>query len=58
MFEMTEALIYHARFCVLNMTNADPVEIKRELETAMEFSYEAGRRAYQLLATWVPTPSG
>lgn len=47
MFEMTEALIHHARFCVLGMTNADPVETERELTTARAFAFDAGRVAFR-----------
>ena len=46
MFEMTEALIHHARFCILNMTNADPMETERELTTARAFAFDAGRVAF------------
>lgn len=46
MFEMTEALIHHARFCVLEMTNADPVETERELATARALAFDAGRVAF------------
>lgn len=46
MFEMTEALIHHARFCVLNMTSGDPVETARELATAKAFAFDAGRAAF------------
>lgn len=46
MFEMTEALIHHARFRILNMTNADPKEAERELTTARAFAFDAGRVAF------------
>ncbi|EGQ64013.1 hypothetical protein GGI1_22921 [Acidithiobacillus sp. GGI-221] len=46
MFEMTAALIHHARFCVLEMTNGDPVETERELTTARAFAFDAGRVAF------------
>ena len=46
MFEMTEALIHHARFYILNMTNADPKETERELTTAKAFAFDAGRAAF------------
>ncbi len=54
MFKMTEALIHHARFCVLDITNADPKEIERELTTARAFAFDAGRAAFR---NQVPMPS-
>ena len=46
MFELTEALIHHARFCVLGMTNADPKEIERELAKAKSLAFRSGVAAF------------
>jgi hypothetical protein len=46
MFEMTEALIHHARFCVLSLTEAAIAEIKREQQLAESFAFSAGRDSY------------
>lgn len=46
MFEMAEALIHHARFCIRVMTNADPVDTERELTTAKAFAFDAGKIAF------------
>lgn len=43
MLEMTEASIHHARFCVMKMTNADPIETEQELATARRFAFAAGK---------------
>lgn len=54
MFEMTESLIHHARFCVLNMTSGDPVEAARELATAKACAFDAGRAAFR---SYLPKPT-
>lgn len=55
MFEMTEALIHHARFCVLNMTGGDPVEAARELTAVKTSAYNAGCLAFR---NGAPIPNG
>ena len=47
MFEMTEALIHHARVCILGITNADPDETNQELRMAQVCAYNAGYRAFR-----------
>jgi hypothetical protein len=46
MFEMTEALIHHARFCILNMTHADSSEIEQTIKTAQTWAFDAGKAAF------------
>lgn len=46
MFETTEALIHHARFCILNMTHADSSEIEQALKTAQAWAFDAGKAAF------------
>ncbi len=45
MFEMTEALMHHARFLILRMTSAEFHDIEWELITAQNFAYKAGQSA-------------
>ncbi|MBU2768297.1 hypothetical protein HAP94_19505 [Acidithiobacillus ferrivorans] len=46
MFDMTEALIHHALFCVLTLTNATIAEIRREQQLAEAFAFHAGRDSF------------
>ena len=57
MFELTEALIHHARFTILNMTNGDPEETDQELRMAEIWAYSAGYRDFRvgIKATDKPT---
>ena len=57
MFEITEALIHHARFCILNMTNADHDETSQELRMAQVCAYRAGYRALRFGTKATDKPS-